>query len=267
VLLALAVLLTARCGAMEEVARGRVEAASGALFADDFESGTLEGWQDGVDPLRHRIVTDPAAAHSGRRYLSVTYPAGQDGGWLTHWMKPGLDSLYVSYYVRFPPGWQGSTKLVALYGSREDDPWSALGKAGTCPDGHDFFAAMVVTEAIGDPGPLRFYTYHPDMAREPDGTTCWGRFAGEDTQYGPATALSLGQWHHVEFQVALNTPGQKDGRQTFWVDGTEGGRWIGLRFRDDPVLRLNAVQLTMSRGAGPTEELAIDDLVVRPARP
>src|SRR5262245_39340510 len=108
------------------------------VFAEDFESGALSVWQDGVDPSRHHIVTDSLQAQSGRRFLRVTYQAGGDGGWLTHFFMPGYDSLYVSLYVRFPPDWRGSTKLVALYGSRTDDQWSAMGKAGLCPTGSDF---------------------------------------------------------------------------------------------------------------------------------
>src|SRR6266850_2772921 len=95
------------------------------VFADDFESGTLNAWQDGVDPTRHRVVTDSSFAQSGNHYLDVTYPAGNDGGWLTRFLMPGYDSLYDSYYVRFPTNWQGSTKLLAFYGSRTDNQWSA----------------------------------------------------------------------------------------------------------------------------------------------
>src|SRR2546425_7182180 len=119
-----------------------------SIFSDDFES--LDAWQDGVDPVRQRIVTD-STAQSGRSYLAVTYPAGRDGGWLTRFFLPGYDSLYVSYYVRFPANWQGGTKLIALYGSRTDNQWSALGKAGMCPNGRDFFTAMLVTEPTGNP--------------------------------------------------------------------------------------------------------------------
>src|SRR3989441_11469499 len=127
------------------------------VFAEDFESGTLAAWPDGVDPTRQRVVTNPSFAQSGSHYLAVTYPAGRDGGWLTRFFMPGYDSLYVSYYVRFPANWQGGTKLIALYGSRTDNQWSALGKAGMCPNGRDFFTAMLVTEPTGNPGPTRFF--------------------------------------------------------------------------------------------------------------
>jgi len=90
------------------------QASVDTVFADDFESGNLNAWQDGVDPTRHRVVTDSSFAQSGSHYLDVTYPAGNDGGWLTRFFMPGYDSLYVSYWVRFPTNWQGGTKLIAF---------------------------------------------------------------------------------------------------------------------------------------------------------
>lgn len=240
------------------------------VFAEDFESGTLAAWPDGVDPTRQRVVTDPRFAQSGSHYLAVTYPAGRDGGWLTRFFTPGYDSLYVSYYVRFPSTWQGGTKLIALYGSRTDNQWSALGKAGTCPNGTDFFAAMIVTEAGGNPGPTRFYTYYPAMTREPDGVTCWGRYGDGQERYVPPLILTAGVWHHVEFWVKLNAPGQSNASQMVWLDGVLRGSWSGFAFRSSNVLRLNAVQLTFNRGltGGPTaQQLYLDHLVVTTGRP
>jgi Polysaccharide lyase 14 len=255
------------CTARDAVRRA---APRDTVFTEDFESGSLAAWPDGVDPARHRIVTDPGFAQSGRRYLEVTYLAGSDGGWLTRFFMPGYDSLYVSYYVRFPAGWRGGTKLVGLYGSRTDDRWSALGKAGICPDGTDFFVAMLVTEPGGDPGPTRFYTYYPGMAREPDGVTCWGRYGDGTEIYGTHLTLSRGVWHHIEFCVKLNAPGRRDASQTFWLDGVEQGTWSGFALRTSAALRLNAVQLTFNRGisGGPvTRHLDVDHLVVATARP
>lgn len=259
---------TLHCGSGAEL---RASAGSGAdtLFVDDFESGTLAAWTDGFDPARHHIVTDSSQAQSGRRYLQVTYRAGGDGGWLTHFLPRGYDSLYVSYYVRLPASWQGGTKLVALYGSRTDDPWSAFGKAGICPTGDDFFATMLITESGGDPGPLRFYSYYPAMAREPDGVTCWGRFGDGAEQYVEPLTVSRGPWHHVEFWVKLNTPGHEDATQSMWLDDVARGTWAGLMFRSSSTLRLNAVQLTFNRGiaGGPTTQtLDVDHVVITTSR-
>lgn len=248
--------------------------ASGAgadtVFAEDFESGALAAWQDGVDPSRHRIVTDSSRAQSGRRFLQVIYQAGGDGGWLTHFLPPGYDSLYVSYYVRLPADWEGGTKLVALYGSRTDDQWSAMGKAGICPTGSDFFATMLIAEISGSPGPTRFYSYYPAMAREPDGVTCWGRFGDGTEQYTQPLTLTPGVWHHLEFWVKLNEPGHENAAQRFWIDGALRGSWAGFSFRTTRNLRLNSVQLTFNRGisGGPkAETLDVDHLVIMKAPP
>jgi hypothetical protein len=254
-----------RCGTAPDAASSPTTWGGDTLFVEDFESGSLAAWADGADPRRQRIVTNPAFAQSGRRYLDVTYLAGSDGGWLTRFFMPGYDSLYVSYYIRFPAEWQGGTKLVALYGSRTEDQWSALGKAGTCPSGTDFFAAMLVTEATGNPGPTRFYTYYPAMAREPDGVTCWGRYGDSTETYLPPLVLTPGVWHRVEFWVKLNAPGQANASETFWLDGVQRGRWSGISLRSTEDLRLNALQLTFNRGpsGGPTlQRLYIDRLIV-----
>jgi hypothetical protein len=171
----------------------------------------------------------------------------------------------VSYYVRFPPNWRGGTKLVALYGSRTDDQWSGMGKAGICPRGSDFFATMLIAEVSGDPGPTRFYSYYPAMATEPDGVTCWGRFGDGTEPYIAPLTLSLGDWHHLEFWVKLNDPGSENADQRFWIDGTLRGTWAGLSFRTSEKLRLNSVQLTFNRGVagGPaTQTLDVDHLVI-----
>jgi hypothetical protein len=234
------------------------------VFTEDFESGTLAAWQDGIDPARHRVVNDAASAQSGRHYLAVTYPPGRDGGWLTRFLPPGYDSLQVSYYVRFPADWYGGTKLIAFYGSRADDQWSAFGKAGLCPNGSDFFASMVVAEATGDPGPTRFYSYYPAMRREPDGRTCWGRFGDGSETYSQPLTLTKGVWHRIELSVTLNVPGRADARQRFWIDGVERGSWSGFSFRDSEALRLNAVQLTFSaEGGSQPRERDVDSISVR----
>src|SRR3982074_762773 len=44
---------------------GTTRSGADTLFADDFESGTLAAWQDGVDSTRQRVVTDPGLAQSG----------------------------------------------------------------------------------------------------------------------------------------------------------------------------------------------------------
>jgi len=121
----------------------------------------------------------------------------------------------------------------------------------------------------GNPGPTRFYTYYPAMAREPDGVTCWGRYGDSTEAYEPPLTLGLGAWHHIEFSLRLNTPGRADATQTFWIDGVRRGTWSGISLRNGDMLRLNAVQLTFNRGisGGPVaQQLYVDNLVVTTSR-
>lgn len=263
-LLALLSLLLLSCGAggtgPEE--RGGPQSSLDTLFFDGFESGKLDRWDDGVDPALHRIRTDPAFARSGDRYLEVTYPEGEDGGWLTRFFMPGYDSVYVSYSVRFEEGWAGNTKLLALYGSRTDDRWSALGRAGECPDGTDFFAAMLITRDAGDPGPLHFYTYYPEMHRQSDGETCYGNLGESIAEYGDPARLEPGSWHRVGFWVRVNDVGQRNAVQRFFVDGEPRATWKGLSVRRSRILRINAAQITASARAPKTQRLFVDDFLV-----
>ena len=242
------------------------------IFQEGFESGTLAAWQDGVNAQLQQVLTDASLARSGSRLLQITYPAGGDGGWLTRFFMPGYDSIYVRYYVRFEPTWTGGTKLLLLRGSRVDNQWSAFGIAGKCPDGFQWFATdVIVLSSSGDPGPLQFYTYYPGMATEPDGVTCWGRYGTGVASYVPPSSITRGAWHKIEFWVKLNTPGQADGIQRFWLDGVLRGEWRGLVLRNTTDLRLNSVTLESSLAADApvpvTRHLYVDDVLVTTARP
>ena len=117
------------------------------MLDEGFEAGSFATWDDGYDPAKHRIVTDAAGAHSGNNYLTITYPARGDGGWLTKFFMPGFDSVRVSYWVRLPSTWTGGTSLLGLYGSPIDNQWGAFGKAGVCPQGSNFFTSFLIAES------------------------------------------------------------------------------------------------------------------------
>src|SRR5688572_21969805 len=42
-------------------------APDAVVFAEDFETGGLAAWPDGVDPTRQQVMTGPAFAQSGSR--------------------------------------------------------------------------------------------------------------------------------------------------------------------------------------------------------
>ena len=89
------------------------------IFCEDFENDNLRKWQDGYDPNRHTITTDPTNVYQGQKALEVTYPAGADGGWLTRWFMPGYESAdqgdrVTSVYLR-------RCLISAL--SKSEGPW------------------------------------------------------------------------------------------------------------------------------------------------
>lgn len=266
---------TATLGSVTDSAEGVVAAAGGGAVQIDtvlfegFEANNFNLWDDRGGTGNQAIVT--TTPHSGARALQVTFPIGSDGGWLTKFFLPGYDSLYVSEWVRFQAGWLSGTKLIALYGSRTDDQWSATGKAGVCPSGTDFFSLDVVQERTGNPGPTHFYAYFPGMGQSPPGSgTCYGLDGSAlgAIYAGPLEILPSG-WHHVEFWVVLNTPGQSNLVQRFCVDGVLKGSWSGISVRSSNILRLNAMTISNSIATGSlqTQLMWVDDVLVTRQRP
>jgi hypothetical protein len=273
--LLLAGVVAASCSAASSGSEGDGDSEPNAsvdtVFFDDFEGGSLARWEDRGRPERQVIVTDPSLVRRGAGALQITYPQGEDGGWLTAFFLPGYDSLRVRFALRLEPAWEGGTKLVSFYGSRIDNQWSATGKASVCPSGSDFFVATITTEPRGgDPPPLRFYSYYPMMPREPDGRTCYGSYGlqepeGVRADYTPAQfVLTRGEWHDIEYRVRLDFPGGQAAAQEIVVDGVRRAAWEGIRLRSSTDLRLNALTITASAafGAPRTQRLWIDDVLV-----
>jgi hypothetical protein len=226
------------------------------IFCEDWETTTLPGrWADGYRSNTQQIVT--TEHYSGSRALQVTLPPGDaGGGWLTSWLTPtgavpsgpfqGYAHTFVRYYWKHAANWQCMNglcgKMIALYGlqtgtSGPFNPWSGFGQANVCPNGTDYFYAGV---ASVEP-PTRdyiLYTYYPDMP-------CVG--GASYGQYFHANApVPLDQWNCVEQEVLLNTPGQRDGLQRLWVNGTLVVEVLGMRWRDTTNVQSGALQLTFS---------------------
>jgi hypothetical protein len=245
------------------------------IFAENWESGSKGAWTDENSPSYHTIVTDASLAHSGSRVLKVSFPAGVEPGYMQHWFMPGYDSVYVRFWFKLDAGWVGNTKLLDLAGNRIDDKRSAAGEGGRCPNGTDFFSTWLVmpTSSTNEvPSLLRLYTYYPGMPKQSDGVTCWGSYGLSDgATYSTPPALTRGVWHKAELWVKLNTIGQQNGAERYWLDGQLVATWPNMVLRNTTDLRLNRVMLGFSHaGAGPASvarTMYIDDLVILTARP
>lgn len=275
------------------------------LFCDDFESGAdqtgnLGLWDDqGLAPSNLVLTSDPNLVHSGKRSLEITAHKGSDnGGGPTKWFLPGVDEVYLRFWVRFAPNYSYTHHLVFLGANASNDKWAAFGTAGCRPGGSNFFATQV--EPFSDfgqhppPGAWGFYRYSMDMACDPGGSCanyanpqqicnecaqkgspcsngpecCWGA----NDKASPAATSKLGSWTCVEARVAANAGGNADGSQTLWLDDSEVGSWNGIRWRSDDDLKLNAVGLWHyvtddSYQAGQSQQtLWFDDVVVSTTR-
>lgn len=239
------------------------------IFCDDFESGTLDLWQDGYKPEVHAITSDPMKTFAGERALEVTYPEGGDGRWLARWFMPGYERAFARLYIKFEEGYRcgvNCTKILAFYGNRLDDRWSGFGKAGIRPTGTDFFFTSLVTlnwHRRPDPGEIIFYSYFPDMTQAPDGMF-WGNHSFQEE---PREAVQADRWYCVELELAVNQPGLRDGYQRMWINDGFKGEQTGIRWRDTADVLINAVQLTFSASPVPTtEHVWIDNVVVSTQR-
>jgi len=266
-----AALVWATGDGIADTVEGTVSAPAGAaldtVFFEGFEANSFATWDDRGREGNQSIVT--SEHHSGSRALRIALPAGSDGGWLSKFFLPGYDSLYVSMWVKLQSPWDGPTKFVSLTGSRTDNVWSAIGTAGKCPTGTDFFVAGVTMDQAGNGTRFtRFYDYYPSMPRESDGTTCYGSFGtSEGATYASNTSIPAGDWHQLEYWIKLDAPGDSDSEQVFWLDGVQIGDWNGISFRTSTVLRLNTVTITASRGGGTAQVMYVDDLLVTTRRP
>jgi hypothetical protein len=217
--------------------------SSPLLFAEGFESGTLDAWGDrrGKPEI---VAEDP---FEGKRCVKYVAEVGREkGAHLVRWFMPGEDRIAIKWAVKFAPDFdQGNhMHLCAIGGNRTDNKWSSMGKAGKKPNGTDFFVTNL--EPWRDwgrnpvPGRLMFYSYWPDMQRSRDGNY-WGNYLLSE----PPLQVPRGKWVVLSLWIKLNTPGRADGEQAFWMDGKLGGRFQNIRFRDTDALKLNSFSLDL----------------------
>ncbi len=236
-----------------------IERDPAVLFADGFESGDLEKWdedQAGGDETRVRVITDSKLAFHGMHACQMTATRGKNnGGGLIEWLGEGQDELHARFYVRFAEDAGYTHHFVHINGSPER--WGSFGKAGLKPEGDDFFTTGI--EPWFDwgnnapPGKWMLYTYWPDMKASPDGQH-WGN--GFHPESG---VLPRGEWICVEIRVRMNTVGEADGEQTVWQNGKQIGHFTGIRWRTSEKLKANVFWLmsyVTERAFGHTEQHA-----------
>jgi len=217
------------------------------IFADNFEAQTFpKPWDSARDDDGDVLsIIDPGDPRLGKRALRVTATLGKNtGGGPTKWFK-SADTLFIRFYCRFAKDCDYVHHFVTLRANKSlqgKEKWSGFGGAGLRPKGDDRFSTAL--EAWGDngrnppPGRWNFYSYWPDMKRDPDGNF-WGNAFRPDEQPN----VIRDTWICAEFMLKHNTPGKPDGEQAFWIDGQLRGHWKDINWRTSPTLWANALTL------------------------
>ncbi len=192
---------------------------------------------------KHDSVLSLVSSEVRSRVLQVDSNLEENtGGGLTKWFESS-ERTYLCFYVMFAEDCDYVHHFVTLRANKVlqgKECWSGFGGVGDKPDGTERFSTAL--ELLGNWGKLKatgiwnFYSYWYQMQAAPDGKY-WGTSFKPEVQ----PVIDRGQWICAEFMLKHNTPGQRDGEQTFWINGAMRGWWKDINWRKDAVFRANAL--------------------------
>ena len=242
------------------------------IFADDFESysqgADLNQRWDAVYQNQYVTITTTAAnVYRGSKALEFTLP--QQTAELSDATDKVLteerDALFLRYYSKFQPPYDvvGSSHN----GSSISAHYFINGQAtpGVPADGTNKFLANLEDwrgdAATPSPGYLNIYIYHPEQRSQwgdhlfPTGLVLPNTSIPFDFGAGfvsrPDVLPELNRWYCYEVMLQANTPGQRDGRIAFWLDGALEADFQNLRLRDVASLKIDRFGLSFHIGSNP----------------
>ncbi len=231
------------------------------IFADDFESysgaaGLTGRWNQAYHTANIRIAAEAGNVFGGGKSLEFTVPrtSSEVSNTVVKFVSPERDALFLRYYARFDGGFN-------VLGSSHNG--STVSAHYCCPgvraDGANkflvSFEAWRDNTATANPGRLNAYIYHPEQRDIwgdhffPTGTVL--PFSSVPFDFGPEFVSRpdvtpvLGRWYSYELMVKANTPGQRDGRIAFWLDGHVIADFPNLRLRDTAALKIDRFTLDL----------------------
>jgi hypothetical protein len=178
---------------------------------------------------------------------------------LVKYINPTEDVVFIRFYAKYDAGFNvsGSSHNGSTISSSY---WEGPGGGPGIPaDGYNKF--LVSGEAWRDgnepanPGSLNAYVYHPEQ-RDIWGDHFFptGRVLPFDYLLGdfgpyfisrPEVVPELNHWYAYEIMVKANTPGERDGRIAFWLDGELIADWLNIRLRDTTDLKVDRVSIDL----------------------
>lgn len=176
-----------------------------------FEQELAEGWTKRKHDHYQRL-DDASAPCSppgiGRANFNPGFQGGRGPIDVRTKLPPGYRSIYVSFCVRFSENWvghpSGVNKIFHFWINKGNRVYLSAQGQGTGP-----LRAQVRLQGINEERPAR------NLAPQA-GTGVLRRRA----------------WQRWEVVLTANTPGQRDGRAQWWVDGTFAGSVANIRFID-----------------------------------
>ena len=87
---------------------------------------------------------------------------------------------------------------------------------------------------------------------------------GADFIKRPNFTPELDRWYCYELMVKANTPGQRDGRIAFWVDGVLTADFGNIRFRELDSIKIDKFSFGFHARSNPTGETTVwyDNIVI-----
>lgn len=187
--------------------------SSAVIICEDFETGSQSNWSDYQD---NGFTVNTDEALSGSSSMRQYYQLGQvDAGWIAWFFgdhplggtRPGesFEEIYFRWYHKYQDGWppnQYPEKMARMRSHYVDCGW--------CFTWMEHFWVHADGTTLSDP---------VSNIAAPGGTV----FSSERWLGTMNMNLNLADygsdWVSLEMRVRLNTPGQNDGRLTFWANG------------------------------------------------
>jgi len=242
------------------------------VFADDFEaysqtSDLSQKWDNFFQVSDTRIVTDPANVWGGKKALEFTLPQQtmELSNGVQKILKTELDVLYLRFYSKFERSFDvtGSSHNGGGINAHYFNGFNAT--PGVPANGTNKF--LIEYEcwrgqgADQSPGQLNVYIYYPEQRSNygdhffPSGlvqpnTSIPNNF-GPTFVARPDITPDLDRWYEYEVMLKANSPGQRDGRVTLWLDGKMIGDFPNLRLRDVDTLKIDRFNLSLHAGTNP----------------
>ena len=245
------------------------------IFADDFESyGTPDDlwsrWDNVFQLAQIRIETESANVWAGAQSVEFIQPQQDEelSNAVSKDISPEVDVLYLRYYSKFDGTFDISGS--SHNGSEISAHYFMDGNAtpGIPADGTNKY--LIAYEnwrgepSEPNPGLQNIYIYHPEQRDVwgdhffPDGlvmpNTSLPYDFGPDFVARPNFVPELGRWYEFEVMLRANTPGQRDGRVTCWVDGEIIADFPNLYLRDIASLTIDHFSLSLHAGSNPNGE-------------